>query len=63
MRQILHSLSNDISILKSELYFALDSNKSLNNRDVYLLSVKLDKLIYEYESYAQRGYTLKRKRY
>ncbi len=56
---MLYRLSNEIYKLKSELYFAIDTNKSLNSREVYLLSVKLDRLIYEYESYLQKRYTLK----
>jgi hypothetical protein len=53
--KMLQSLLNDISLLKSKLYLTLDSNENLNNSDVYQLSVKLDRLICEYISYAQRS--------
>lgn len=44
------SLSHEINSLKIELYETLDLEKTLNGRRAYLLSIKLDKLIYEYYS-------------
>jgi hypothetical protein len=44
------SLSHEINNLKIELYETLDREKTLNGHRAYLLSIKLDKLIYEYYS-------------
>ncbi|MGI6485043.1 MAG: Spo0E family sporulation regulatory protein-aspartic acid phosphatase [Thermoanaerobacterales bacterium] len=52
MKQKLCNLSNDIFALRAKLHSALDCNSALNDREVYHLSVKLDKLIYEYEKCA-----------
>lgn len=42
-------LAQAIDEAKGELYLALESKESLINKEVYLLSSKLDKLIFEYQ--------------
>ena len=42
-------LAQEIDEAKGELYLALEAKKSLINKEVYLLSSKLDKLIFEYQ--------------
>jgi len=42
-------LAKEIDEAKGELYSAIESKKSLISKDVYLLSSKLDKLIFEYQ--------------
>ncbi|MDD4569033.1 MAG: aspartyl-phosphate phosphatase Spo0E family protein [Tepidanaerobacteraceae bacterium] len=42
-------LAQEIDETKGDLYSALDAKKSLINQEVYLLSSKLDKLIFEYQ--------------
>jgi hypothetical protein len=42
-------LAQEIDEAKGELYLALEVKKSLINKEVYLLSSKLDKLIFEYQ--------------
>ncbi|AYO30339.1 Spo0E family sporulation regulatory protein-aspartic acid phosphatase [Biomaibacter acetigenes] len=48
MTHMTRSLSHEINKLKIELYETLDLEKTLNGHRAYLLSLKLDKLIYEY---------------
>ncbi|MGI5858191.1 MAG: aspartyl-phosphate phosphatase Spo0E family protein [Tepidanaerobacteraceae bacterium] len=43
-------LAQEIDEAKGELYSVLEAKKSLNNKEVYVLSSKLDKLIFEYQS-------------
>ncbi|MDI3480886.1 MAG: Spo0E like sporulation regulatory protein [Tepidanaerobacteraceae bacterium] len=45
---MLRSLSREIYNLRIELYKTLDVEENINSQRVYLLSLKLDKLIYEY---------------
>lgn len=42
-------LAQEIDETKGELYLALEAKKSLINKEVYHLSSKLDKLIFEYQ--------------
>jgi len=42
-------LAREIDEAKGQLYSALESKESLISREVYLLSSKLDKLIFEYQ--------------
>lgn len=49
MASLTKTLSREIERLKQELYVQLDSKGKLNNSDVYILSVKLDSLIYKYQ--------------
>jgi len=42
-------LAREIDEAKGELYLALESKESLISKEVYLLSSKLDKLIFEYQ--------------
>lgn len=42
-------LSRDIEEAKGELYTALETTRSLINYEVYSLSLKLDRLIFEYQ--------------
>lgn len=51
-----NSLSREILNLKTELYETLDMEPKLNNRKAYNISLKLDKLIYEYYCRANQGF-------
>ena len=42
-------LAQEIDEAKGELYAAIESNESLISKEVYALSSKLDKLIFEYQ--------------
>lgn len=42
-------LAQEIDEAKGELYAAIESNESLISKEVYTLSSKLDKLIFEYQ--------------
>jgi hypothetical protein len=62
MTQFLHRLSHEINALKKELNTRLEVNQNLNNREVYMLSVKLDKLIFEYQITSCKKKYLKKNR-
>lgn len=51
---MLRSLSHEIYNLKIELYKTLDLEENLNSQKAYLLSLKLDKLIYEYYCFIKK---------
>jgi hypothetical protein len=55
MAQMLGSLSHEICNLKAELYKTLDMEGNLNSQKAYLLSLKLDKLIYEYYCFGKKS--------
>ena len=42
-------LALEIDETKRQLYSAIESKESLINKEVYLISSKLDKLIFEYQ--------------
>jgi len=46
---MIRRLSHEINDLKMELYETLSLEQSLNSHRAYILSLKLDKLICEYE--------------
>jgi len=46
---MLRRLSHEINDLKTELYETLNLEQNLNSHRAYILSLKLDKLIFEYE--------------
>lgn len=43
-------LAYQIDIVKRKLYLTIEDKKNLNNKEVYLLSTKLDKLINKYQT-------------
>lgn len=50
LSSLLQPLAHQIDIVKGKLYLTIEDKKNLNNKEVYLLSTKLDELINKYQT-------------